>query len=186
MSAATLVLNYDNSLLSIQPYTKAYSKVVKEKAVVIEEYEDKRLQSWNDAMYAPAVIRMLYFVKTSRRRSDRVVTFSRKNVWLRDGGTCQYCGQSISLDNMHWDHVIPRCRGGMSSFENLVCSCLKCNNKKDSRTPEEANMKLIKTPTSPRYCTTMEKEVLLKLKAMSNLPHDSWRNYIYWNTPLDK
>jgi 5-methylcytosine-specific restriction endonuclease McrA len=180
-----LVLNLDSSPLDIQDLPKAFNKVLKKKAVVLEEYTDQNLQSWQDAMYAPAVIRMCYFVKTTIK-DPRIVPFSRKNVWLRDKGICQYCGEFISLNDLHWDHVLPKVRGGISWWDNLVTCCLRCNNKKGDRTPEEANMKPLHRPVVPRQRVSGRVAMMMKLKAFKNFPHPKWRDWIYWNVELDK
>lgn len=183
MSTA-LVLNLDGSPIDIQPISKAIKKVFNEKAIVLEEYENQRLQSWNDAMYAPAVIKLLHFVRP-KVKSARVVPFSRRNIWLRDKGICQYCGRFVTLKDLHWDHVLPRSRGGRSCWENVCCCCLECNNRKDCKTPEEAGLKRPKL-YAPRQQLSTQQVMIMKLKSLKNFPHESWKDYIYWNIELDK
>lgn len=75
----------------------------------------------------------------------RVVVFSRRNLWRRDGWRCQYCGIRPAPDEITVDHILPRSRGGLTSFENCVLACVSCNKRKDDRLPEEAGMSLRKT-----------------------------------------
>ncbi len=77
------------------------------------------------------------------------LNFNRKNVFRRDGDTCQYCGKRFPNSELSFDHVIPKCQGGGNSWDNIVLSCVGCNQKKGGRTPEEAGMKLIRQPMKP-------------------------------------
>ena len=92
------------------------------------------------ALIVPRVIRMLNFDKVPRHN----IKLNRRNIYSRDNNTCQYCGKQLPTDKLNIDHVHPKSRGGKNSWTNLVCSCFKCNTKKAGRTPDEANMKLIK------------------------------------------
>lgn len=187
VSAATLVLNMDGTPLDIQKYTKAVKKVHKKIAILLEEYEDKRLQSWNDGMNAPAVIKMLHFVRphTPKSSGARIVPFTRRNVWARDRGLCQYCGKFVTFDNLHWDHVLPKSRGGKSTWYNVCCCCLECNNKKDCKTPEEAGLLRPKL-YAPRQQLSPQQFMIMKLKSLGSFPHEKWKDYIYWNIELDQ
>ena len=77
------------------------------------------------------------------------VRFSRINVYTRDGFHCQYCGEKKGMRDLNYDHVVPRVRGGKTVWENIVTSCYACNDRKGSRTPEEAGMTLRKKPFKP-------------------------------------
>jgi 5-methylcytosine-specific restriction endonuclease McrA len=115
------------------------------KVEVLEEYEEE-LRSSSLAMKTPAVVRL-----TKGRVSTRhVVRFSRVNVFTRDGFRCQYCGERKPIDELNYDHVLPRMRGGQTVWENIVTSCYGCNDKKGSRTPEEAGMRLLRKPFKPK------------------------------------
>jgi 5-methylcytosine-specific restriction endonuclease McrA len=81
----------------------------------------------------------------------REVQFNRENLFERDGYRCQYCGQHFEATQLNMDHVIPRDRGGRTSWENIVTSCIKCNSRKANRLPHQANMHLIRKPTRPRW-----------------------------------
>jgi 5-methylcytosine-specific restriction endonuclease McrA len=94
------------------------------------------------------------------RRYDRMrrpaIRLTRKNVMLRDGHQCQYCARRPSVRDLNIDHVIPRSRGGEDTWENLVTACRGCNLRKGWRTPDEASMRLIRTPLPPRWSATMQ------------------------------
>ena len=93
----------------------------------------------------PRIIRLLRYDRIPRN----TVKFNRRNVFLRDEFCCQYCGDRFPTAQLSLDHVVPRSRGGIESWENIVCACLKCNVRKGSRTPVEANMKLLREPVKP-------------------------------------
>ncbi len=100
-------------------------------------------------VYAPQVI----FLPDNDISSPelRTIKFSRRNVFDRDKNQCQYCAKKFHRDLLSMDHVIPKSRGGPSSFTNIVTACKACNAFKDNRTPDEAGMKLLKKPTAPRW-----------------------------------
>jgi 5-methylcytosine-specific restriction endonuclease McrA len=114
------------------------------KVEVLEEY-DECIRSVSITLRAPAVVRLTH----SRVPSKRKVRFSRSNVLLRDGFRCQYCGECRPAHELNCDHVLPRVRGGKACFENMVASCYACNDRKGSRTPEEAGMTLLRRPARP-------------------------------------
>ena len=85
------------------------------------------------------------------RLPKKEVKFSRQNVFQRDNHTCQYCGRQADRRELNLDHVLPRDRGGQTTWENVVCSCLSCNTRKGNRLPQEANMMLLRKPKKPRW-----------------------------------
>ncbi len=85
------------------------------------------------------------------RMPRKEVKFSRNNVFERDEHTCQYCRRRFDRKELNIDHVVPRHRGGATTWENVVCSCLPCNRSKGNRTPEEARMPLLRHPRRPRW-----------------------------------
>jgi len=99
------------------------------------------------AIRVPRVILLAAFDRMPRRQ----VRFSRSNIYVRDHHTCQYCGRGFGRVDLNLDHVIPRSQGGRTSWENVVCSCVRCNRRKGGRTPEEAGMRLIRRPAKPRW-----------------------------------
>ena len=85
-----------------------------------------------------------------------VVRLSRRNIFLRDGYACQYCGTRPPQRDLNLDHVFPRSRGGPTSWENLVCCCRRCNLNKGGRTPEESGMRLLRRPRKPGWTSTLQ------------------------------
>jgi 5-methylcytosine-specific restriction endonuclease McrA len=142
-----LVLNATYEPLSIVSVKRAIILLLKEKAELIEAAE-ARLRSENFNFPRPLVIRLVYFVKIPHRISLPV---TRRGVLARDHYTCQYCGVTPSRKDLTIDHVVPRSRGGKTTWENVVAACTKCNGRKGSRTPTEANMTLFSLPRRPRY-----------------------------------
>ena len=109
------------------------------KAEIVYTQFGKRVQTVYKNFDCPSIVRLSLFVRVPYKK----IIFSRKNILRRDSHKCLYCGSTI---NLTVDHVIPKSRGGEDCWENLVTACVKCNNKKGSRTPEEARMTLKHTP----------------------------------------
>lgn len=110
----------------------------------------------------------------------REVRFSRRSIFERDRNTCQYCGKRFPKPDLTLDHVLPRSRGGIDSWENLVLACVKCNVKKGSQLPEEARMPLIRKPIKPHWLPRMG----IRLPADQL---DSWQKFVdtaYWDVEL--
>jgi 5-methylcytosine-specific restriction endonuclease McrA len=99
------------------------------------------------AIRIPRVVQLLSYDRMPRA----TVRLTRRNVYLRDGHTCQYCARIATPRDLNLDHVMPRSRGGPMTWENVVCSCRVCNLRKGGRTPAEANMRLMRKPTRPRW-----------------------------------
>ena len=120
---------------------------------MVSNAENKMVHSVTSAIPFPSVIRLSNYVRVPFKK----VILSRKNILRRDGHRCQYCGaSSISLTV---DHVIPKSRGGEDSWENLVSACIRCNNRKGSQTPDEAEMPLMKRPIRPNHVTFLRQYV---------------------------
>lgn len=113
----------------------------------------------------PSVIRLTAYVRVPYRK----IELSRKNLLRRDNNTCQYCGKKST--NLTIDHVVPRSRGGTDCWENLVAACVRCNNVKGNRTPEEAKMGLLKKPTRPHHILFM-KQYLGKVE-------NDWKPFLF-------
>jgi len=126
----------------------------------------------------PRIIRLLFYDRLPR--TD--VKFNRRNIFARDGNRCQYCGRRFPTHELSIDHVIPRSRGGKSTWDNVVCCCLECNVKKGGRTPEEAGMKLIAKPTKPK------RSPIIGLK-LTDKRYASWKQFLdfaYWDVELQQ
>ena len=124
----------------------------------------------------PRVIRLLSYDRLPRH----TVKFNRRNIFARDNSQCQYCGKRVATVELTLDHVVPRSRGGQSTWENIVCACLDCNIRKGGRTPKEAHMTLIRKPEKPK------RSPLLSMK-LSQKKYVSWQSFLdsaYWNVEL--
>lgn len=124
----------------------------------------------------PRIIRVLSFAKVPKQE----IRFSRRNIFARDGNTCQYCGKHFATTDLSLDHVVPRAQGGGSTWNNIVCCCLKCNVRKGGRTPAQARIKLIKDPVKPRRSPTVDVNLL-------DARYASWKHFLdaaYWNIDL--
>lgn len=145
--SSVLVLNATYEPLSVVSIRRAVVLLLKEKAEIIEAAEAE-LRSEHLTMPMPLVIRLVYYVRIPYRVSLPV---TRRTVLARDHYTCQYCGKQPPRRDLTVDHIVPRSRGGRTVWENVVTACQRCNGCKGGRTPEEASMKLLSTPTRPRY-----------------------------------
>ena len=125
-------------------WERAVVLLVLGKVDVLEEYEEE-IRSRHLALRTPAVVRL----KKPGATLKHSVRFSRINVYTRDGFRCQYCGEKKEMRDLNYDHVVPRVRGGHTVWENIVTSCYVCNDRKGSRTPEEAGMTLRRKPFKP-------------------------------------
>ena len=142
---ATLLLNSTYEPLKVISWQRAVGMVWVGKVEVLRSYESVlRAVSWSVAM--PAVVRLHQFVRRHRAR----IAFSRRNVFLRDEHRCQYCRQHFPATELTCDHVMPRSRGGRTSWENVVTACGPCNRRKGNLTPDQAKMALSRTPIRPR------------------------------------
>jgi 5-methylcytosine-specific restriction endonuclease McrA len=143
MENAVLVLNQNYEPLHICNARRALVLVLGGKAEVLQEDTDVHLHSTSHVYALPSVVRMMYLVRRPRPR----VKLTRREVFLRDHYTCQYCGR-VTHD-LTIDHVLPKSRGGKHSWENLAAACKECNHRKGGRTPEEARMRLKRAPYEP-------------------------------------
>lgn len=139
----TLVLNAGYEPLAIVSFRRALVLVMNKKASVVECVDDDPVWAASGRFDRPAVIVLSRYVRMPRSRYAPV---TRRGVLRRDGNRCGYCGKSASTI----DHVLPRSRGGKNSWENLVACCLRCNNVKSDRTPQEMGWELRLTPAPPR------------------------------------
>lgn len=148
-----------------------------DKVEILATYSERvydALKDWCGKM--PAVVRLLKYVKIEFKS----VKFSRINVFGRDNFTCQYCHEQPGTASLTYDHVLPKSRGGTTSWTNIVTCCIECNWQKANRTPEEAGMVLKSKPYIPDRKPFMR-------RMMVSMPHapDEWRDYLYWNTELE-
>ena len=139
----TLVLNAGYEPLAVVSFKRALVLVMNDKATVIEHIPEDPVWGTDGAHDRPAVILLSRYVRVP---GGRTIPVTRRGVLRRDAHRCGYCGRSASTI----DHILPRSRGGADSWENLVACCLKCNNLKSDRTPQEMGWELRLTPGAPR------------------------------------
>ena len=164
-----LVLNASYEPINICAARRALVLVLKGVASA-EEESAAHVHSSRHAMRIPSVIRLLEY----RRIPHQTRALSRKNILMRDRYTCQYCHRVMSSAELTLDHVVPRSRAGETTWENLVACCHPCNNRKGSRTPDEAGMKLARTPRPFSLHTSRH---LMRLLGKSD---DQWRKYLFY------
>lgn len=139
---SVLVLNADSKPLNITSFQRGFTLVYKGKADVVE-YDENVI---NTSHRRPLIIRLIRYVYIPFKK----VPLSRQTVYRRDGHVCGYVGCDSSL-NLTLDHIMPKSRGGLNTWENLVTCCKKCNTSKDDMTPKEAGMKLKVKPYVPTF-----------------------------------
>jgi len=142
----TLKLDSSYKPIGIVDSVDAFSLLWRGKAIAIENYETE-LHSGNDSWPEPAVVVLYRFVDHKFFQ----IGCTRRNIYERDGYTCQYCKQRFATSKLTLDHVIPKSKGGGKSWENLVTSCMKCNQKKGDKLPADIGMQPYKFPIKPRY-----------------------------------
>jgi len=164
-----LVLNASYEPINVCAARRALVLVLKGVAAA-EELSQSLIYSSRQALPMPSVIRLLEY----RRIPHQTRSLSRKNILMRDRYTCQYCHRTMPSGELTLDHVIPRSRAGETTWENLVACCHPCNNRKGSRTPEEAGMKLARAPRPFSLHTSRH---LMRLLAKSD---DRWQKYLFY------
>jgi 5-methylcytosine-specific restriction endonuclease McrA len=198
LTRRTLVLNRKLQVVNTVSAQDALGKVFTGQALIIASdfkvYDfDSWVLSWRDASLLSRIDQCLLIhsqnfsipvpdviVVSSFSQQCQQVRLSRRNIFLRDQSTCQYCGHLFSSRELNIDHVFPRSRGGKNTWENLVLSCFACNTRKADRTPEEARMPLLRIPIKPMWSE------LYQLNLNNSTP--AWRNFLdlaYWNSWLD-
>ncbi len=146
---SVVLLNADYTPLSVVKLRRAINLIVKKKAVAVEE--TTRIIQNAGCTFTLAVPRIIKLVEYVRQLGKVSIKPTKRNILLRDGYRCAYCGAEIgqAITKLTLDHIIPESRGGKTSFENCVAACFVCNNKKDNRTPDEAGMALRVRPYKP-------------------------------------
>ena len=121
----------------------------------------------NFELQAPRVIRLLSYDRVPRQ----TLRFNRRNLFARDGNRCQYCGHSFPTSELSLDHIVPRSRGGDTSWENVVCACVACNVTQKGPHAAKAHMKLIRHPVKPK------RSPLVSVK-LDNPKYESWKTFV--------
>jgi len=206
LSANVLVLNRYYQAIRIVNVRRAFSLLCRDLAEVIHientpdgsaQWINHNLASWTELsefkrefepagfdwihtsrfqFAVPRIIRLLGYDKLPRQD----VKFNRRNIFARDGSKCQYCGRKFATQDLSLDHVLPRSQGGKSTWDNIVCCCIKCNVKKGGRTPEQAHMKLLSKPIKPK------RSPVINIR-LTDGRYASWKQFLdeaYWTVEL--
>lgn len=206
LTSSVLVLNRQYMAIHVIDVRRAFGLLMRELAEVIHiedgQYANYDFDSWRDLsemrvqfaddfeqdphadwvrsinfqIQAPRILRLLHYDRVPKQR----VRLNRRNLFARDGGKCQYCGKAFPTSELSIDHVVPSCHGGETTWENVVCACVKCNVRKGGRTPDQAGMKLAKKPVRPK------RSPMLAIK-LGNPKYVSWRSFVdaaYWSVDL--
>ncbi|WP_027174048.1 HNH endonuclease [Methylobacterium sp. 10] len=176
----TLVLNADYRPLSYNPlslwsWKDAFTALFLDRVTLVASY-DVEARSPSRALRVPSVVALKNYVTLARSPA-----FTRYNIYLRDTFSCQYCGLRMPSGGLTFDHVIPRSRGGLSSWENVVAACSPCNLRKANRTPAEAEMPLLHEPHRPTRHELHRRQPEFDHREY----HHSWLDYLYWDSELE-
>ena len=196
LSSPVLVLNKFFIPVSVTSLKRAFILLYGGAAkAVSEDYETFDFNSWSEVataseddcvrtvshiIKAPRVIILMRYEGYYKKQPK----FNRINIFRRDGGYCQYCGKTFARQELTIDHVVPKSKGGTSTWENVVCCCGKCNRKKGGRTPEEARMKLLNKPVKPKWGPFSN----VFIKAVQYKEWEPFLNFVdvsYWNVELE-
>lgn len=176
---SALVLNADFRPLSYYPlslwnWEDVVKAVYRGTVTVLSEYE-REIHSPSTTMKLPSVIALKEFVAP-----QRTPAFTRFNVFLRDGWACQYCGGNFRTSELTFDHVLPRCKGGRTSWDNIVTACRSCNISKGWQTARQCGMHPRRHPKMPSVFELQEKGRAFPPSFL----HESWQDYLYWDSEL--
>ena len=178
--APALALNADFRPLSYFPlslwsWQDTIKAVFLNRVTIVSEY-DSYIHSPSMTMRLPSVIALKDYVQQSPNPA-----FTRFNVFLRDRFSCQYCSHEFPAQELTFDHVIPRSRGGRTTWQNVVAACSRCNLMKANKLPKDCGMVPRITPAQPTTWQLQENG----RRFPPNHLHHSWRDYLYWDTELE-
>jgi 5-methylcytosine-specific restriction endonuclease McrA len=195
LTSNALVLNRSYLPIHVTTVRRAFSLLYRGVAKAVdEEYQTFDFADWSElstsgceavgvvgaVVRVPRVILLVSFDRVPRRE----VRFSRHNIFVRDNNTCQYCGRKRQRSELNLDHVIPRAQGGLTTWGNVVCSCLGCNRRKGGRTPEQAHLALVRRPRRPNWTPFVSRN-------LGGARYREWAPFLrgvdaaYWNVELD-
>jgi 5-methylcytosine-specific restriction endonuclease McrA len=196
LSSPVLVLNRLWQAVNICSAQRAFALLYQGHAQVVDatggSFQTHNFQQWQEVssdydghdvvstitwkIRVPKVILLLMFDRLPKKE----VKFTRHNIFERDHNMCQYCGKHFERKELNLDHVVPRDRGGLTTWENIVCSCIPCNSRKANRTPPEAGLKLVRKPKRPKWRPFLEFQ-------FNKTRDESWKHFLdlaYWNVEL--
>ncbi len=161
--------------LSLWPWRDVVKAVFLDRVNILSEYDRLvRSPSWEFPL--PSVISLKRYIPTARRPA-----FTRFNVFLRDRFSCQYCGLGLPTEELTFDHLVPHSRGGRTTWENVVAACICCNRAKGDRLPHESHMHPMVEPVVPTVRRLQENGRAFPPSFL----HESWRDFLYWDTELE-
>lgn len=169
--ADCLMLNADYRPISLYPlslitWKDAIRLSYLDKVQVVEYYDDWEVRSQHTSLKVPAVIATKHYIN----KATRQVAFSRRGIFQRDGYTCQYCGRGFAPEDLTLDHVIPSSKGGSTSWDNIVASCVPCNQKKG-----DTLIKPLTPPRMPDYRTILR---MIDYTNKRKIKHPSWEKLL--------
>ena len=159
-----LLLNQNYEPLTVCSARRAIVLLFSGKAEMIEKADGFRIRTVSTSYALPSVVRLWHYRKVPYKQ----IMLTRHNIIMRDDNRCQYCGSQRGP--MTVDHVIPKTMGGQDVWNNLVCACTRCNNKKGDQTPEQAGMKLLRKPSRPSYITFINRHYGI---------NEQWKPYLF-------
>ena len=179
-SCPALVLNADYRPLSYFPlsvwgWQDAVKAAFLDRVTILSTY-DRAIRSPSMAIRLPSVVALKRYRPLARRPA-----FTRFNVFLRDSFTCQYCVTPFPVENLTFDHLVPRSRGGRTTWENVIAACSACNLSKGNRLPQECGMRPQRKPRAPSAYDLHEAGRRFPPRYL----HESWGDYLYWDSELD-
>ena len=175
-SSPALILNADYRPLSYFPlslwsWQESVKAVFRGSVTVLSEY-DRVIHSPSQEFKLPSVLALKEYMPLSQKPA-----FTRFNVFLRDGWRCQYCSGQFKTAQLTFDHVIPRSRGGRTSWDKIVAACKPCNTKKGAKMPHECHVHPLRAPRLPSIYELQE----TGRKFLPNFIHESWGDFLYWD-----
>lgn len=184
----SLVLTMGRVPTAVISWQRAVTLIFDEKAIAVANYNYMLHSSRGEAiMFKPSVIQCIKSNFTPKNFT-KTLPFNRRNVYYRDRGMCQYCRHKVSFNEFTFDHVIPQCEGGLSTWENVVVCCTDCNSRKGSGDPnfrggQKKRRMLIRLPYAPRLSKAAPSHLVSKLAIDHS--HDTWNEFIYWDVLLE-
>lgn len=198
LARPTLVLNKNWIAIGCIPVKDALSQVYSGGALVVDphdrhgaglQYQQYTWHDWSQlrpvegegvvlCVKGPVREPDIIVLTKYERMHSRELPFNRRNLFARDGNTCQYCGKKFVATELSIDHVIPQCQGGRSTWENCLLACVGCNVRKGGRTPRQANMTAIRKPVKPKWSP------IFRSKAFKPT-WDRFVNEMYWQVELE-
>jgi 5-methylcytosine-specific restriction endonuclease McrA len=176
----TLVLNADYQPLSVFPlsewtWTDAVKALMLDRVTLVAEYDEFIPTPLHKIRY-PSIIAVKKY-----QQQSRAIAFNKHNLWLRDGGICQYCATTLTTYELTFDHVHPRSKGGETTWDNIVCACQPCNARKANKSCEEVKMFPRVWPRKPK---AVELAIRKRMMEGTENLHQTWLDYLYWDSEL--